>query len=55
VVKGKYFYFVINGQYSAQIHDSAYRGPYVHFGRYHGNATGGPLVLTRALARESWA
>lgn len=55
VVKGKYFYFVINGQYSAQIHDAAYRGPYVHFGRYHGNATGGPLVLTRALARESWA
>ena len=54
VVKGKYFYFVINGQYSAQIHDAAYRGPYVHFGRYHGNATGGPLVLTRALARESW-
>ena len=55
IVKKDFFYYVINGQYSPQLNDTAYRGPYVHFGRYHGNSNGGPLALTRMVARESWA
>ncbi|MDO4253191.1 MAG: glycerophosphodiester phosphodiesterase family protein [Rothia sp. (in: high G+C Gram-positive bacteria)] len=41
--------FVAGGVRSAPIEDSRYRGPYLHFGRYHGSygdGTGG-LALTR--------
>ena len=55
IVKKDFFYYVINGQYSPRLNDTAHRGPYVHFGRYHGNSNGGPLALTRMVARESWA
>ena len=55
VVKKNSFYYVVNGEYSTPIIHSAYRGPYVHFGRYHGNNDGGPLELTRIEARQSWA
>lgn len=48
------FYYTVNGQYSSPINHSAYRGPYVHFGRFHGTNDGGPLELTRIEARQSW-
>lgn len=55
IVKKGFFYYVVNGQYSPHIKDSAYRGPYIHFGRYHGNSSGGALALTKMNARESWS
>ena len=54
VVNKNSFYYTINGQYSSPINHSAYRGPYVHFGRFHGTNDGGPLELTRIEARQSW-
>ncbi|MDO5749693.1 MAG: glycerophosphodiester phosphodiesterase [Rothia sp. (in: high G+C Gram-positive bacteria)] len=55
IVRGDTIVVDVAGARSAVIHDSAHRGPYVHFGRYHGNAEGGPLELTRFIAREPWA
>ena len=54
VVNKNSFYYTVNGQYSSPINHSAYRGPYVHFGRFHGTNDGGPLELTRIEARQSW-
>ncbi|WP_279741887.1 hypothetical protein [Rothia sp. RSM386] len=54
VVNKNSFYYTVNGQYSSPINHSAYRGPYVHFGRSHGTNDGGPLELTRIEARQSW-
>lgn len=55
IVKKDYFYYVVNSQYSSRIHNGSQRGPYVHFGRYHGNKGGGPLALVKMNARDSWA
>lgn len=40
----------VAGARSEAIADTAYRGPYMHFGRYHDNSTGGGLALSNVTA-----
>lgn len=40
----------VAGTRSAPIADASFRGPYMHFGRFHGNDRGGALALSNLSA-----